>query len=102
MINEDEKQKIIEDIKKEIDQYIKKKNPDLLLNFTCIYQELLLCMKEFDGTLKFIEKKMKKLIDNTAIFETLHLMKEDLQDMKTMIRIANKLEEKKDKNKTFT
>lgn len=61
-ICKDMSEKIYSDVMGKIEENIQQINPELLVNFTHLYQHVETLIREHDETIKAIEKKIKKTI----------------------------------------
>jgi len=71
---------------KEASKNIQELNPDLMINYNIIYQEISMLMKDFEKTVHTVEKKVKKLFESSTLAEDVYKMRDD------MIKIKKKLD----------
>jgi len=65
-----------------IDDHIREKSPDLLVNFNQLYQELSLNMKHYDKQFASIEKKCKKVFESSSLTEDVYKMRDEMKEIK--------------------
>lgn len=77
------------EIRDNIDHYIKQNNPDLLINFNIIYQEISRMVKDFEKTINSIERKTKKLFESSSLTEDVYKMRDEMKSIKKKIDRLN-------------
>jgi hypothetical protein len=73
---------IFESVYAKIDDYVKENNPDLLVNFNILYQNLTIEMKHMQDVVNNIEKKAKKVFESSSLCEDVYSMRDELKVLK--------------------
>jgi|GEM_PF-1899542 len=84
-------ERIYSEVMGKIEENIQQINPELLVNFTHLYQHIENLIREHDDTIKSIEKKSKKIFESSSLAEDVYKLRDEVNKMKEATKYFAKI-----------